>query len=73
MLFFSEVDVVYEQELEDFFYINALFIWYFYQKFLPLPRWNKANSYRKNREMKQVQNWVLFLDDFYNNLTISLD
>jgi len=27
MLFFSEVDVVYEQELEDFFYINALFIW----------------------------------------------
>lgn len=23
--------------------------------------------------MKQVQNWVLFLEDFYNNLTISLD
>ena len=23
MLFFSEVDVVYEQELEDFFYINV--------------------------------------------------
>lgn len=73
MLFFSEVDVVYEQELEDFFYINALFIWYFYQKFLPLPRWNKANAYRKNIEMKQVQKWVLFLEIYYNRLNISAD
>ena len=73
MLFFSEVDVVYEQELEDFFYINALFIWYFYQKFLPLLRWNKANSYRKNIEMKQVQKWVLFLEIYYNRLNISID
>ena len=31
------------------------------------------NSYRKNIELKQVQSWVLFLDDLYNNLNISLD
>lgn len=42
-------------------------------KSLSLPRWNKANSYRKNIEMKQVQKWVLFLEDFYNRLNISID
>lgn len=42
-------------------------ILYFY------PRWNKANSYRKNIEMKQVQKWVLFFECYYNELNISLD
>ena len=51
----------------------VFFIWLFNRKFLPLPRWNKANSYRKNIEMKQVQSWVLFLEDYYNKLNISAD
>lgn len=42
-------------------------------KSLSLPRWNKANSYRKNIEIKQVRSWVLFLEDYYNRLNISAD
>ena len=39
-------------------------------KLIYLLCWNKANSYRKNIEMRQVQNWVFFLEDFYRHYKI---
>ena len=39
-------------------------------RMVPIQRYR---HYRKNIEMKQVQKWVLLLEDFYNRLNFSSD
>lgn len=52
--------------------IHNIFLLIIQYKSLTLHCWNKVNFCRKNIEMKQVQNWALFLVNFYNKLNISI-